>query len=710
MSETYSEEELLKLPYMNSDLDLEERVDDLLERLTLDEKIKLLSGRKIFQVPPIKRLGVPAFKMTDGPKGVGTGVILGKRRSYFPIPLCRTATWNPKLSEKFGIAVAEEVRDAGRHIILAPGINIIRTPLCGRNFEYQTEDPYLNKVSAVAMVKGVQSQRISACVKHYAANNQELNRFKISSEVSERALQEIYLPAYEATVKEADAWSFMACYNRVNGTHGCEDEKLVRNTLMNEWGFRGFMMSDWFATRFTKTLECMKAGLSMEMPGNVKAFFNKNQAFCYNDKNIKKLLEDGSLTEDLLDDNLKRFLRVMFLVGLFDAPDSLPQGKPTCPEHHAIAREIAEEGIVLLKNDNDILPLDINSIKKLAVIGPNSDKKHSFGGGSSIVKAKYEITPFKGLKSKCKGKVKIVSKSEKADAVILVVGLKHKRFYDSENFDRLILELPSEQIDLINETTKKNPNTIVVLINGSPVAMDGWLENVPAVLEAWFPGMEGGNVIADVIFGDVNPSGKLPVTFPKKLTDSPAHDSYKTYPGIKTWDKIKEGDMEIKNDQIRIKYGRGDKVYYDEGVFVGYRHFDTKGIDPLFPFGHGLSYTTFKYDNLKISKQTVSGDEKFNVSVDITNSGKRAGAEVAQIYVQDVESSVERPLKELKGFKKAKLDPGAKETIVFELGKKDLSFYDEKSSSWIAEKGQFIIIVGSSSRDIRLEEKIEYLG
>jgi len=710
MSETYSEEELLKLPYMNSDLDLEERVDDLLERLTLDEKIKLLSGRKIFQVPPIKRLGVPAFKMTDGPKGVGTGVILGKRMSYFPIPLCRTATWNPKLSEKFGIAVAEEVRDAGRHIILAPGINIIRTPLCGRNFEYQTEDPYLNKVSAVAMVKGVQSQRISACVKHYAANNQELNRFKISSEVSERALQEIYLPAYEATVKEADAWSFMACYNRVNGTHGCEDEKLVRNTLMNEWGFRGFMMSDWFATRFTKTLECMKAGLSMEMPGNVKAFFNKNQAFCYNDKNIKKLLEDGSLTEDLLDDNLKRFLRVMFLVGLFDAPDSLPQGKPTCPEHHAIAREIAEEGIVLLKNDNDILPLDINSIKKLAVIGPNSDKKHSFGGGSSIVKAKYEITPFKGLKSKCKGKVKIVSKSEKADAVILVVGLKHKRFYDSENFDRLILELPSEQIDLINETTKKNPNTIVVLINGSPVAMDGWLENVPAVLEAWFPGMEGGNVIADVIFGDVNPSGKLPVTFPKKLTDSPAHDSYKTYPGIKTWDKIKEGDMEIKNDQIRIKYGRGDKVYYDEGVFVGYRHFDTKGIDPLFPFGHGLSYTTFKYDNLKISKQTVSGDEKFNVSVDITNSGKRAGAEVAQIYVQDVESSVERPLKELKGFKKAKLDPGAKETIVFELGKKDLSFYDEKSSSWIAEKGQFIIIVGSSSRDIRLEEKIEYLG
>ena len=710
MSETYSEDEILKLPYMNGDLELEERVDDLLGRLTLDEKIKLLSGRKIYQVPPIKRMGIPAFKTTDGPKGVGTGVILGGKFSYFPIPIGRTATWNPELSVKFGEAVAEEVRSAGRHILLAPGINIIRTPLCGRNFEYQTEDPYLNKLIAVATVKGIQNQKIAACVKHYTANNQELNRFKVSSEVGERALQEIYLPAFEATVKEADAWSFMASYNKINGIFGCEHEKLVREKLMNEWGFRGFLVSDWFATRFTDTVQCMKAGLTLEMPGNIKFLLGKNQAFCYNNKRIKQVLEDGSLSEELLDDNLKRFLRVMFLVGMFDDPSTVPKGVPTCPEHHAVAREIAEEGIVLLKNENDILPLDINNIKKIAVIGPNSDKKHSFGGGSSIVRAKYEITPLKGIKSKCKGKIKIISKPEKADAVILVVGLKHKRFYDSENFDRLILELPSEQIKLINETTKKNPNTIVVLINGSPVAMDEWLENVPAVLEAWFPGMEGGNAIADIIFGDVNPSGKLPVTFPNKLKDSPAHKSYKTYPGIKTWDDLKEGDMEIKNKQIRIKYGRGDKVYYDEGVFVGYRHFDTNNIEPLFPFGHGLSYTTFKYDNLKISKNSVSGDENFTVSIDISNSGNRAGAEVAQLYVQDVDCSVERPLKELKGFNKVKLEPGAKETVIFELGKKDLSFYDEKSSSWIAEKGQFNILIGSSSRDIRVEGKIEYLG
>lgn len=710
MNETYTEDEILKLPYRNSDLELEERVDDLLGRLTIDEKIKLLSGRKIFQVPPIKRLGIPAFKMTDGPKGVGSGVILGKRMSYFPVPIGRTATWNPELSEKFGIAVAEEVRASGRYMLLAPGINIVRTPLCGRSFEYQTEDPFLNKVSAVAMVKGVQSQKIATCVKHYTANNQELNRFKVSSEVSERALQEIYLPGFEAVVKEADAWSFMASYNRINGIFGCEHEKLVRDTLMNEWGFRGFLVSDWFATRFTDTVQCMKAGLSLEMPGNVKALLGTNQAFCYNKKKIKQVLEDGSLSEDLLDDNLKRFLRVMFLVGIFNEESTLPQGKLTCPEHHSVAREIAEEGIVLLKNEKNILPLDINSIKKLAVIGPNSDKKHSFGGGSSMVKAKYEITPLKGIKSKCKGKIKVISKPEKADAVILVVGLKHKRFYDSENVDRLILELPSEQIELINETTKKNPNIIVVLISGSPVAMDGWLENVPAVLEAWYPGMEGGNAIADIIFGDVNPSGKLPVTFPKKLVDSPAHQSYKTYPGIKTWDDIKEGDMEIKNKQIRIKYGRGDNVYYDEGVFVGYRHFDTKNIEPLFPFGHGLSYTSFSYDNLKISKESVSGDEDFTVCVDISNSGNRAGAEVTQLYVQDVESSVERPLKELKGFNKVKLEPGAKETVTFELGKKDLSFYDDKSSSWIAEKGQFNILVGNSSRDIRLEGKIEYLG
>jgi beta-glucosidase len=595
-------------------------------------------------------------------------------------------------------------------MLLAPGINIIRTPLCGRNFEYQTEDPYLNKVSAVAMVKGVQSQRIAACVKHYAVNNQEFNRFKVSSQVNERALHEIYLPGFEATVKEADAWSFMASYNRINGIFGCEHEELVRNTLMDDWGFRGFLVSDWFATRYTNTIQCMKTGLTLEMPGNIKLALRKNQAFCYNHEKIMQVIEDGTLSEKLLDDNLKRILRVMFLVGLFDDPNTLPQGKMSVPEHHAVAREIAEESIVLLKNQNEVLPLNIDHIKKLAVIGPNSNKKHSFGGGSAIVRAKYEITPLKGIKSKCKGKVKIISKPEKADAVILVVGLSHKKFYDSENVDKLILELPSEQIELINETVKKNPKTIIILINGSPISMDGWLENVPAVLEAWYPGMEGGNAIANIIFGDVNPSGKLPVTFPKSLVDSPAHESYKTYPGIKTWNDIKEGDVEVEDEQIRIKYGHGDKVHYDEGVFVGYRHFDTKNIEPLFPFGHGLSYTNFKYDNLKISKEAVSGDENFTVSVDISNSGNRAGAEVAQLYVQDVESSVERPLKELKGFNKVKLEPGAKETISFELGKKDLSFYDIKSGSWIAEKGQFNILVGSSSRDIRLEGKIEYIG
>ena len=710
MNEIYTDNDLLNLPYFNSNVELEKRVEDLLGRLTLDEKIKLISGRRSFQVPPIKRLGIPPFRMTDGPKGVGTGIYLRKKLSYFPVPIGRTATWNPELSERFGVAVAEEVRAVGVHMLLAPGINIIRTPLCGRNFEYQTEDPYLNKVSAVAMVKGVQSQRIAACVKHYAVNNQEFNRFKVSSQVNERTLHEIYLPAFEATVKEADAWSFMASYNRINGIFGCEHEELVRNTLMDDWGFRGFLVSDWFATRYTNTIQCMKAGLTLEMPGNIKLALRKNQAFCYNHEKIMQVIEDGTLSEKLLDDNLKRILRVMFLVGLFDDPNTLPQGKMSVPEHHAVAREIAEESIVLLKNQNELLPLNIDHIKKLAVIGPNSNKKHSFGGGSAIVRAKYEITPLKGIKSKCKGKVKIISKPEKADAVILVVGLSHKKFYDSENVDKLILELPSEQIELINETVKKNPKTIIILINGSPISMDGWLENVPAVLEAWYPGMEGGNAIANIIFGDVNPSGKLPVTFPKSLVDSPAHESYKTYPGIKTWKDIKEGDVEVEDEQIRIKYGHGDKVHYDEGVFVGYRHFDTKNIEPLFPFGHGLSYTNFKYDNLKISKEAVSGEENFTVSVDISNSGNRAGAEVAQLYVQDVESSVERPLKELKGFNKVKLEPGAIETISFELGKKDLSFYDIKSGSWIAEKGQFNILVGSSSRDIRLEGKIEYIG
>ncbi len=676
MSEKINKKDLANLPFMDSSLDLEERVDDLLSRLIIEEKFRLLSGRRIFHMKPIKRLGIKSFKMTDGPNGVGAiGTFLMKKTTFFPAAICRTATWNVELSKKYGKAVAEEVRDVGYHMNLAPGININRTPLGGRTFEYQTEDPYLNARTVVAVVKGLQGQRIAACVKHYACNNQELNRFKMNAEIGERALQEIYLPAYEASVREADAWSMMACYNKFNGTHGCENENLLRERLMDGMGFRGFVVSDWFATRFTHTDKCMNAGLSLEMPW----------AIVYKMKKLKKEFAAKKFTEEILNDNVKRLLRVMFLTGLFDDKSKIPPGSRNTREHQDLARTIAEEGIVLLKNENNILPLDIKKIKTIAVLGPLANKKFAFGGGSSMVRAKYEISALKGLKKKLAGKVQIIKEPSEADVAILFVGLTHKKHEDRENMDKLKLELSNDQVALINETLKLNSNTIIVLINGSPITMEGWGDKASAIVEAWFGGLEAGNAIANVLFGDVNPSGKLPITFPKILSDSPAHASKRTY-------------------------SAGPTVYYDEGIFVGYRHFDAKDIKPLFPFGHGLSYTTFKFDNFQLSKEQVSESDKLTVSLDLTNSGKKHRAEVVQLYVQDVDSSVERPPKELKGFKKVFLEPGEKKAVKFELDKKDLSFFDEKSNSWVAEKGEFKLLIGSSSRDIRLEGKFNYIG
>ncbi|MHA1144794.1 MAG: beta-glucosidase family protein [Candidatus Helarchaeota archaeon] len=680
MAEKLSKDEIRKLPFMNADLDIEERVEDLLNRLTLEEKFRLCSGKRLsfFSTKKIKRLGIRQFIMTDGPNGVGAlGTYFIKRTTYFPVAICRGATWNLDLSEKFGIAIAKEVRACKRSMLLAPGVNIQRTPLCGRNFEYQTEDPYLNKKTAVAVVKGVQSQRIAACVKHFVANNQDTRRFIVSSEVGERALQEIYLPAFEATVREADAWSFMACYNRVNGTYGCEHENLLIDRLRNEWGFRGFVVSDWFATRNTTSTEnCMNAGLSLEMPWPIK----------YRKGRLRKAFESGKFTEETLDENVRRLLRVMFLTGHFDPKEKIPPCSRNTPEHHAIARKIAEEGIVLLKNEGDLLPINLDEINSIAVLGPNAKKKHAFGGGSSMIRAAHEITPYKGIKEKCKvKKVEVIKSAAEADVAIVVVGLNHKLGNDSEGKDRKKFELPDKQIALINEVAEQNPKTIVVLVSGSPVAMDGWINGVPAIIEAWYAGMEGGRALADIIFGEVSPSGKLPITFPKKLSDSPAHKSVRTFPGK-------------------------DKVYYEEGIFVGYRHFDTNDIEPLFPFGHGLSYTTFKYDNLKLSSSSISSGDTLEISVEITNSGGMEGKEVVQLYVKDVESSVERPLKELKGFEKINLEPGEKSVVTFKLDKQDLSFYDEKEGCWKAEKGLFKILVGSSSRDIRVESEFEYLG
>ncbi len=689
------------IPFRNEDLPIEERLDDLMEKLTLNEKIKLCHGKMIFWTNSIKRLGIPSMKLTDGPHGIGSGIFYLKKMTYYPVAICRTATWNKDLSYKFGEAIADEARTVGRHMVLAPGINIIRTPLCGRNFEYQTEDPFLNSKIAVELIKGVQSNHVSTCVKHFAANNQEYNRFMISSEVSERALQEIYLPAFKASIEEADAWSFMACYNKVNGIYGCENSQLIREMLMKTWGFKGFVVSDWLATRNTKTNSSIRAGLSLEMPF----------AICYKKKLIKQALEKDKILIELFNDNIRRYLRVAFLVGMFDNSEKPPTKYRNIIEHQALSLKIAEEGIVLLKNQDNILPLNINTIRKIALIGPNLNKKHSMAGGSSMVRTKYEIIPKKGMKLKCKEKkIKITKSLSKADAVIIFAGLNHDKFMDRENKDRITLELPKKQLILINECIKRNKNTIIVLIGGSPIGMNGWIENVPGILMMWYAGMEGGNAIANILFGDVNPSGKLPVTFPITLKDSPAHKSYRTYPGLKDWNSIQEGDIEImkKNRGVIIKSDNRDKVFYEEDIFVGYRYFDTFQIEPLFPFGHGLSYTTFRFSNLVIDKHQISGDEKIKVELDMQNTGNRAGAEVVQLYIQDLECSVKRPLKELKAFEKIYLEAGEKKKITFDIEKKHLAFFCEDSNEWKVENGEFAILIGNSSTNILLQGKFRY--
>jgi beta-glucosidase len=669
VDEEMSRDYLTRPPFMNQGLDIEERVTDLLKRLTLQEKLSLCSGKNLWSTKPVERLGIRGFRMTDGPNGLGAILSVFKKGTYFPSSICRTATWNPDLSRQFGTALAQEARSIGYQMVLAPAVNIDRTPLGGRTFEYQTEDPYLNRKMAVAVVQGIQSQRIAACVKHFACNNQETNRTKVSSQVSERSLREIYLQAFEAVVREADAWSVMAAYNKVNGIYCCESHDLLTKRLREEWGFRGFVVSDWYAANPTTSTEsCVNAGLSLEMPGGGSR---------YSEKALRTAFEAGKFSEDALDKNLTGLLRVMFFVGLFNDEKTLPAGSRNTPEHQALARRIAEEGIVLLKNEGDILPLKIEEVKRIAVLGPNADKKMGLKGGSSMVRPPYEVTPLNGLRERCGEKTEIVRSPAEADVAIVFAGLSQGllKGIDTEGEDKKRLELTSDQVALINSTVDANPRTVVVLINGSPVTMDGWLEKVPTVLEAWYAGQEAGHAIAGVLFGDVNPSGKLPLTFPRRLSDCPAHASERTFPG-------------------------GEEVYYDEGVFVGYRHFDTRGIEPLFPFGHGLSYTKFSYENLKI--------DGMKVSADVTNAGEVAGAEVVQLYVHDSTSSVERPLKELKGFEKVHLDPGRTETVTFTLTEEDLSFWDEKTGYWATEAGEFDILVGSSSRDTRLQGELEY--
>ncbi len=591
------------------------------------------------------------------------------------------STWNPELLFQFGQALGEEIRAVGRVMDLGPAINICRSPMNGRTFEYYSEDPFLAGKIAAAAVRGLQNKRIAPCVKHFAANNQETKRFIVSVNVSRRALEEIYFPAFRMCVEEADAWGFMSSYNKINGVYVSENKAVMRDTLMDKWGFKGIVVSDWGASkRVTGPKALIEAGLSIEMAGREQFTLEAMQA----------LKASGEFPEKYFEDNVRRILRVMMLVGQFEDPANLPQGCINTTEHQQLARKLAEEGMVLLKNEKNLLPLDLTKIKKVAVLGKHADLKfgrRKLGGGSSTVFPPYEITVRQGIENKLKGKAELVSDPAAADVAVVCVGLEHSHDFkggDHEGSDKLRYGLGIFLPKLVKKTLAANPNTIVVFVGGSPSGMEKFVDKVPAILNAWYGGMEIGNVVADILFGDVNPSGKLPVSWPKRKKDIPTALSFlQTFIGVK-------------------------EVNYDEGVFVGYRYYDTQNVDPRFCFGHGLSYTSFGYTNLKLSSETLSSTQKLTISFDLTNTGFRSGAEIIQLYVRDVEAAVPRPLKELKGFQKLNLEVGEKKTVSFALSKNDLAYFDEKSNTWVADDGEFEVLLGSSSKDIRLRGTIHY--
>jgi len=679
--------------YLNPDLDLENRIESLLNELTVEEKIRLIRGKDFWTTEAIERVEIPPFGMTDGPLGVAYHSSFKGKHTRFPATIGLAATWNKELAYNMGQAIGKETRLAGRHQILGPGVNIIRSPLCGRNFEYLSEDPVLSSDMAAEIVKGIQSEGAASCIKHYLTNNSETKRMKISTEISERALQEIYVKNYKRIIEKADPWGLMVCYNKVNGTYGAENKHILTDILVDQLGFTGHTVTDWGAAQRTSGASaCIKAGLNLEMPGS----FILSRV--YRKKKVEKALDKGEITKEDIDRILKPLLRTFLRVGLLTQEKLSAQEVTNIPEHHKIAQQIAEEAFVLLKNENNFLPVDLKKINKIAILGPNADRKFGkpFHGGSSAVVPPFEVTPYEGIKKYISNKAEIVSNPEDADMVFLVVGLNHgghfllnfflNREGDTEGSDRTSYALPQEQEQLIRETLEKNKNTVIILVAGSPIDVSDWYDKVPVLLNAWYPGMMGGNALARVLFGEVSPSGKLPVTFPKKIEDHPANKSRRRFPG----------DL----DEM--------KIYFDEGIYVGYRYFDNEGIEPFFPFGFGLSYTDFRISNIQLDKSEIQMGDNFTVSVDVENIGERTGSEILQIYISDDECSVDRPPKELQAFEKVYLNPGEKKSISIKLDETVFEYYSESDHKFKAEAGTFTIWAGSSSRDLPLSAKITF--
>ena len=689
--------------YLDDSKPIEDRIEDALSRITVEEKVALIHAQSKFSSPGVARLGIPEFWMTDGPHGIRPEVLWDEWNQAgwtndscvaFPALTCLAATWNPEAALLYGQSIGEEARYRNKTVLLGPGVNIYRTPLNGRNFEYMGEDPYLASQMVVPYVKGVQQNGVAACVKHYALNNQEINRHTTNVIVDDRALYEIYLPAFKAAVQKGKAWAIM--------------------------GFDGVVVSDWGGVHNTE--EAIYNGMDMEF-GSWTNGLSKGMGNAYDNYYLAhpylKQIKEGKIGTKELDDKVRRILRLAFRTTM---NRNRPYGAMLSEEHIAAARKIGEEGIVLLQNKKNILPIDLNRTKKIAVIGENALKMMTVGGGSSSLKVQYECSPLDGIKRRIGDGIEIsyargyvgdtggqfdgvssgqnlkddrsarqlieeaVRIAQSADYVIFIGGLNKSGHQDCEDTDRKGLELPYKQDKVIGALAKVNKNLIVVNISGNAVAMP-WISEVPAVIQAWYLGTEAGNAIASVLVGDVNPSGKLPFTFPEKLEDVGAHQ-LGDYPGRQREDGIFDEK-------------------YNESIFVGYRWTDKQKIRPLFPFGHGLSYTTFAYGKATVNKKVMKIDEQIAITVPITNTGKRIGSEIVQLYISDLKSSLPRPVKELKGFSKIQLAPGETQEVTFLIDKQALSFFNDSRHEWVAEPGKFEAQIAASATDIKSKVTFE---
>lgn len=699
--------------YLDESKPIEARVNDALSKMTLEEKIAMIHAQSKFSTPGCRRLGIPEIWMSDGPHGVRMEIDwdtwnhagwTNDSCTAFPALTCLAATFNPELSLEYGNALGEEARFRKKDIILGPGVNIYRTPMNGRNFEYLGEDPYLASKMVVPFIQGVQQNGVAACMKHFALNNQELWRGHIDVEVSDRALYEIYLPAFKAGVQEGKVWAIMGSYNKFRGQYCSHNERLVNKILKGEWGFDGVLVTDWGSAHDTK--EAALNGLDIEM-GSWTNGLTWGESFAYDNyfmaQPYLEMIIKGELPESSLDEKVKRVLRLNFRTNM---NRNRPYGSFATQEHADVARKVAEQGIVLMKNEKNFFPIGQNRYKKIVVIGENATRSLTVGGGSSELKVKQEISPLEGLKAKYGEnnvaytmgygsgptvydnfvpspynadslKREALALAKGADLILFFGGLNKNFQQDCEGADRITYDLPFGQNELIDDLLKVNKNLGIILVSGNAVSMP-WLDKVPALMQSWYLGSEAGSATANVIAGDINPSGKLPYSIPKKLEDNGA---------------MSFGTISYPGDSI--------KQIYKEDILVGYRWHDTKKIPALFPFGYGLSYTTFEYGKANTDKKEYGKDETIKVSLTVTNKGKVDGAESVQVYASQSKPSVERPEKELKAFKKVFLKAGETQTVELAVPIKDLAFFDEKSHNWTIESDQFTLHCAASSADVK---------